>query len=287
MTDAFEDRVSSAYPGQAPDLSGRTLLMSGGSRGIGLAIAVAAARLGANVALIAKTAEPHPVLPGTIYTAAADIEAAGGKALAVVGDVRSEGDVQRAVTAAVERFGRIDAVINNASAIDLSPSSALTTKKLDLMLQINVRGTYLLTTTALPHLHRSPNAHVLTLSPPLNMSQHWLKLHPAYTMSKYAMTMLTMGWAAEFADVPIACNCLWPETLIATSAVENVVGGADRARRPEIMADAAVAVLRKPPTATGAALLDSEVLAEQGITDLSGYGGGAKPALDLYVDATH
>ena len=285
MTDGFADLLSSAYPHQAPDLAGRTVLISGGSRGIGLAIAVAAARLGANIALLAKTAEPHPVLPGTIYTAAAEIEAAGRQALPVVGDLRSEADVQPAVRATIERFGRIDAVVNNASAIDLSPSGTLAAKKLDLMIQINVRGTYLPTTTALPHLRHAPAAHVLTLSPPLNLARHWLAPHPAYTMSKYAMTLLTLGWAAEFADIPIGCNCLWPQTLIATAAVDNVVGGADRARRPEIMADAAVALLRRPPTATGATLLDADVLAEKGITDLSGYGGGEHPALDLYVDA--
>ncbi|MGC9537416.1 SDR family oxidoreductase [Streptomyces sp. UG1] len=263
------------------DLHGRTLLMSGGSRGIGLAIAVAAARQGANIVLLAKTADPHPKLPGTIHTAAAEIEAAGGAAAPVVGDVRSEDDVRRAVGVAVERFGRIDAVVNNASAIDLSPSTQLLSKKLDLMLDINVRGTYLLTTAALPYLTKAPQPHILTLSPPLNLKPHWLARHPAYTTSKYAMTLLTLGWAAEFAAIPIAANCLWPQTLIATAAVDNVVGG-DRARTPDIMADAAVALLARPATATGRTLRDSEVLAELGIKDLSRY--GTDPELDLYVD---
>lgn len=269
--------------GESP-LSGRTLIMSGGSRGIGLAIAVAAARQGANIALLAKTADPHPSLPGTIHTAAAEIEAAGGTALPVIGDVRSEDDVRRAVDAAVGTFGRIDIVVNNASAIDLSPSGQLPAKKFDLMLNVNVRGTYLLTTTALPHLREAPQPSILTLSPPLNLQPHWMGRHPVYTMSKYAMTLLTLGWSAEFADLPIACNCLWPQTLIATAAVDNVVGGGDRARKPEIMADAAMALLSGRVPANGATLLDSEILDEIGVRDLTRYGGGADPALDLYVD---
>jgi NAD(P)-dependent dehydrogenase (short-subunit alcohol dehydrogenase family) len=284
VTDAFADLLSSVDAERAPDLAGRTILMSGGSRGIGLAIAVAAARLGANIGLLAKTAEPHPALPGTVHTASADIEAAGGQALPIVGDIRSEDDVTRAVAQTVGRFGRIDAVVNNASAIDLSPSATLSNKKLDLMLQVNVRGTFLLTTAALPYLCEAPSAHVLTLSPPLNLSPRWLGAHPAYTATKYGMTVLTLGWAAEFASVPIAANCLWPQTLIATAAVENVVGGIDRARRPEIMADAAVVLLRRSTAYTGRTALDAEVLAEEGSTDLGSYGGGADPALDLYVD---
>ena len=199
----------------------RTLVVSGGSRGIGLAIALGAAKQGANVVLLAKTAEPHPKLPGTVYTAVADVEAAGGKGVAVVGDVRKEEDVQRAVDAAVEHFGGVDIVINNASAIATEPTEELAAKKFDLMMDINVRGTFLLTKAALPHLRKSANAHVMTLAPPLNMNPHWLGAHPSYTLSKYGMTLLSLGWAAEYADAGIGFACLWPETYIATAAVAN------------------------------------------------------------------
>ena len=176
----------------------RTLVVSGGSRGIGLAIALGAAKHGANVVLLAKTAEPHPKLPGTVHTAVADVEAAGGKGVAVVGDVRKEEDVQRAVDTAVEHFGGIDIVINNASAIATEPTEELSAKKFDLMMDINIRGTFLLTKAALPHLRKSANAHVVTLAPPLNMNPHWLGAHPTYTLSKYGMTLLSLGWAAEY-----------------------------------------------------------------------------------------
>jgi len=264
----------------------RTLVVSGGSRGIGLAIALGAASHGANVVLLAKTAEPHPKLPGTVYTAVADVEAAGGKGVAVVGDVRKEDDVQRAVDIAVEHFGGIDIVINNASAIATEPTEELSAKKFDLMMDINVRGTFLLTKAALPHLHKSANAHVVTLAPPLNMNPHWLGAHPSYTLSKYGMTLLSLGWAAEYAG--IGFSCLWPETYIATAAVTNLADGdtmAARSRSPRIMADAAVEILSRPPSdVNGKCFIDSAVLAETGVTDLSGYGGGNDPILDIFVD---
>ncbi|MBB2774288.1 MULTISPECIES: SDR family oxidoreductase [Mycolicibacterium] len=267
-------------------LTDRTLVVSGGSRGIGLAIAIGAARQGANVVLLAKTAEPHPKLPGTVHTAVADVEAAGGKAVAVVGDVRKEEDVARAVDTAVEHFGGIDICVNNASAIATEPTEQLSAKKFDLMMDINVRGTFLLTKACLPHLRESPNPHVLTLAPPLNMNPHWLGAHPAYTLSKYGMTLLSLGWAAEYAEAGIAFNCLWPETYIATSAVANI--GADAlktSRDPKIMADAAVEVLSRPAReTTGQCFIDSAVLASAGVSDLSRYGGGDNPTLDIFVD---
>jgi NAD(P)-dependent dehydrogenase (short-subunit alcohol dehydrogenase family) len=269
-------------------LADRTLVVSGGSRGIGLAIAIGAARLGANAVLLAKTSEPHPKLPGTVHTAVADVEAAGGKGLAVVGDVRNEEDVQRAVDAAVERFGGIDIVVNNASAIATDPTEKLSAKKFDLMMDINVRGTFLLTKAALPHLRQSPNAHVMTLAPPLNLNPHWLGAHPSYTLSKYGMTLLSLGWAAEYADAGIGFSCLWPQTYIATSAVTNLADGdalVAASRSPAIMADAAVAVLtRAAAAANGQCFIDSDVLIESGVTDLSPYGGGDDPMWDIFVD---
>jgi citronellol/citronellal dehydrogenase len=269
-------------------LTNRTLVMSGGSRGIGLAIALAAARHGANVVLLAKTSEPHPKLPGTVHTAVAEIEAVGGKAAAVVGDVRKEEDVERAVGTAVERFGGVDIVVNNASAIATEPTEALSAKKFDLMMDINVRGTYLLTKAALPHLRASSNPHVLTLSPPMNMNPYWLGLHPAYTLSKYGMTLLSLGWAAEYADAGVAVNCLWPQTYINTAAVANMAEGDDLAsssRSPEIMADAAVEILSRPAAeASGNCYIDADVLTGSGLGDLSRYGGGEHPTLDLFLD---
>jgi len=275
----------------------RTLVVSGGSRGIGLAIAQGAAKHGANVVLLAKTAEPHPRLPGTVYTAVADVDAAGGKGVAVVGDVRKEEDVQRAVDTAVEHFGGIDIVINNASAIATEPTEALAAKKFDLMMDINVRGTFLLTKAAMPHLRKSSgrtrgaqraSAHVVTLAPPLNMNPHWLGAHPSYTLSKYGMTLLSLGWAAEYADAGVGFACLWPETYIATAAVTNLADGdkmATRSRSPEIMADAAVEILSRPPVdVNGKCFIDSAVLAEAGVNDLSRYGGGDDPIIDIFVD---
>ena len=266
----------------------RTLVVSGGSRGIGLAIALGAAKQGANVVLLAKTSEPHPKLPGTVHTAVADVEAAGGKGVAVVGDVRYEEDVQRAVDAAVEHFGGVDIVINNASAIATEPTEDLAAKKFDLMMDINVRGTFLLTKAALPHLRKSANAHVITLAPPMNLNPYWLGAHPSYTLSKYGMTLLSLGWAAEYADAGIGFACLWPETYIATAAVANAPGFQEalaRSRDPQIMADAAVAILSRPAAEiNGKCFIDVEALALAGITDLSGYGGGDDPILDIFVD---
>jgi NAD(P)-dependent dehydrogenase (short-subunit alcohol dehydrogenase family) len=270
------------------DLRGRTIVMSGGSRGIGLAIALAAAREGANAVLLAKTGEPHPKLPGTVHTAVAEIEAAGGRAVAVVGDVRKDEDVERATHTAMEHFGGIDICLNNASAIALESTEALSMKQFDLMQQINIRGTFALTRASLPYLRKSENAHILTLSPPLNLSRHWLGVHPGYMLAKYGMSLLTLGWAGEFAETGIAANCLWPQTTIATAAVVNVLGGAElasRSRSPEIMADAAIAVLHRPSRElTGQCLIDVDVLREAGVTDLSKYGGGPSPERDIFID---
>lgn len=274
---------------QQESFTDRTLVVSGGSRGIGLAIALGAARRGANVVLLAKTAEPHPKLPGTVHTAVAEVEAAGGKGVAVVGDVRKEEDVDRAVEAAVEHFGGVDIVINNASAISTEPTEALSAKKFDLMMDINVRGTFLLTKAALPHLRKSTNAHVLTLAPPMNLNPYWLGAHPSYTLSKYGMTLLSQGWAAEYADAGIGFSCLWPETYIVTSAVTNLADGqnlAQSARNPEIMADAAVEILSRPAAeVNGQTFIDAEVLTASGVTDLSRYGGGDNPIIDIFIDA--
>jgi citronellol/citronellal dehydrogenase len=273
---------------QERTFSDRTLVVSGGSRGIGLAIAIGAAKRGANVVLLAKTAEPHPKLPGTVYTALADVEAVGGKAVAVVGDVRKEEDAQRAVDAAVEHFGGVDICVNNASAIAVEPTEQLSAKKFDLMQDINIRGTFLLTKACLPQLRRSRAAHVLTISPPLNMNPYWLGVHPSYTLSKYGMTLLSLGWAAEYAEANIGFSCLWPQTYIATTAVAN---SADpeatmaASRSPEIMADSAAAILsRAPSEVNGQCYIDVDVLAESGVDDLSRYGGGPEPILDIFVD---
>ena len=273
-------------------LTDRTMVVSGGSRGIGLAIALGAAKLGANVVLLAKTSEPHPKLPGTVHTAVAEVEAAGGKGLAVVGDVRKEEDVTRAIDAAVERFGGVDIVVNNASAISTDPTEQLSAKKFDLMMDINVRGTFLLTKAALPYLRKSSNAHVVTLAPPLNLNPYWLGAHPSYTLSKYGMTLLSLGWSAEYASekngAGIGFSCLWPETYIATSAVTNLADGGDlvaRSRTTDIMADAAVEILTKPAAeANGQTYIDADVLIAAGVTDLSRYGGGDDPMWDIFVD---
>jgi NAD(P)-dependent dehydrogenase (short-subunit alcohol dehydrogenase family) len=223
-----------------------------------------------------------------VHTAVAAIEAAGGSAVAVVGDVREEADVERAVATAVDRFGGVDMCVNNASALDVRGTEELPLKRFDLMQSINSRGTFVLTRACLPYLKRSDHAHILTLSPPLNLAPRWLGAHPAYTLSKYGMTLLTLGWAAEFAQQGIAANCLWPQTMIATAAVANVLGGesvTSRSRSPEIMADAAVAVLSRPPhEQTGRTLIDADVLTDAGITDLARYGGGEHPEPDLFVD---
>ena len=265
------------------DLGGKTLLISGGSRGIGESIAVKAAADGANVALLAKTAEPHPKLAGTLYTAAEGIEAAGGKALPIVGDVRDEDSVAGAVAQTVEKFGGIDIVVNNASAIDLSDPESLAMKKYDLMQSINARGTFLLSRTCVPHLRKGSNPHVLTLSPPLTMDPKWFSQHLAYTMSKYGMSMVTLGMAERYKEDGIAFNSLWPRTLIATAAVEFIVGGEEamkRSRTPAIMADAAYEILtRDSREFTGNFAIDDEIL--EGV-DLEQY--KASPDAELQID---
>ena len=272
-------------------LGGKTMFISGASRGIGLAIAKKVAADGANVALIAKTAEPHPRLPGTVFTAAKEIEAAGGRALPIVGDIRFDDQVEMAVEATVAEFGGIDMCVNNASAINLTGMSTLSMKVYDLMQDINTRGTYLVSRTCLPHLAKSQNPHILTLSPPLNLKPEWFKSHMAYTISKYGMSMCTLGMAAEFADHGVAANSLWPRTIIATAAIQNLLGAEaamHASRRPEILADAAYAILRRPASeASGNFYLDDEVLAEEGITDLSGYAAAEDGVLqtDIFLDS--
>lgn len=264
-------------------LAGRTLLISGGSRGIGLAIALRAARDGANIVLLAKTGEPHPKLAGTVFTAAAELEEAGGQALPLVGDVRRDADVAGAVEAAVDRFGGIDVVINNASAIDLSTTDAVDMKKYDLMQDINVRGTFLLSKLALPALRASGQGHILTLSPPLNLDPSWAAKHLAYTMAKYGMSLTTLGLAEELKSDGISVNSLWPCTLIDTAAIRNMPHGETMvlaARGPQIMADAAHAVLTGSNLAAGGPssgnfYTDEEVLTAAGVTDFRPYSLGA------------
>lgn len=256
-------------------LTDRTLLMSGGSRGIGLAIALKAAAAGANVALIAKTAAPDPRLPGTIHTAARAIEEAGGKVLPIIGDIRDSETVDRAVKETAEQFGSIDIVLNNASAINLTGFGTLTSKRFDLMLGVNVRGTYQLIDAALPYLMESSAPQVVTLSPPLNPDVRWLSEHAPYTLTKYGMSMLTLGVGLQYADRGLAAYCLWPETFIATAAVQNVVAGDDgmrAARTPEIMADAAMELFCADlGSKSGRCHVDADVLRAAGRTDLSEY----------------
>jgi citronellol/citronellal dehydrogenase len=274
----------------ARTLADKTLFISGASRGIGLAIALRAARDGANVALIAKTAEPHPKLEGTIYTAAEQIEEAGGKALPIVGDIRDEEQVTAAVAQAVERFGGIDVCVNNASAINLSGSEALEMKRYDLMQDINCRGTFLVSKTCIPHLRQAENPHILTLSPPISLEPKWLGGHIGYTIAKYGMSLAALGFAAELRDAGIASNTLWPRTLIATAAVQNLLGGdaaMARARRPEIYADSAYVVITRPSReCTGNQFLCEDVLVEEGATNFDKYMyvEGGEPQVDLYVD---
>lgn len=256
-------------------LAGRTLLMSGGSRGIGLAIAVKAAREGANVAFVSKTDVPHPRLPGTVHSAADEIRQAGGQVLPIIGDVRDDASTQEAIARTVARFGGIDFLVNNASAIALEGIGSLPLRKYDLMLDVNARGAFALISAALPHLLGSTDARVLSLSPPLSLDRKWLAHHAPYTVSKFAMTMLTLGLAEQYRDRGITANCLWPATLIGTAAVQNVVAvdnGMSRSRRPEIMADAAAVLLtRAASEGNGECYLDEEVLHAVGIDDLSGY----------------
>ena len=266
-------------------LAGKTLLISGASRGIGKAIALRAARDGANIVVAAKTATPHPRLPGTIYTAAEEIEAAGGRALPLVVDIRHEDVVEDAISKAVSEFGGIDILVNNASAIMLTPTLATPMKRFDLMHQVNTRGTFLCSQKALPHLLEADNPHILNISPPLNLNPRWFGPHVAYTMAKYGMSMCVLGMAEEYKG-RVAVNALWPRTAIATAAVKNLLGGDDAvamSRTPEIMADAAHAVLtRDAGTCGGNFFIDEEVLAESGVTDFDQY--AVQPGNDLLPD---
>ncbi|MET1063804.1 MAG: NAD(P)-dependent oxidoreductase [Arthrobacter sp.] len=285
MTSSNDAAATAAGPYQAAgSLQGRTILISGGSRGIGLAIATRAARDGANIVLMAKTGQPHAKLEGTVYSAAEQIEAAGGQALPLVGDVRSDADVAGAVAAAVERFGGIDVVINNASAIDLSKTDDVDMKRYDLMQDINVRGTFLLSKLALPALRASDEGQILTLSPPLNLDPKWAGAHLAYTMAKYGMSLTTLGLAEELKADGISVNSLWPCTLIDTAAIRNMPGGEKivrGARGPEIMADAAHAVLTnsngipESGSRSGNFYTDEQVLAAAGVRDFTPYSLGA------------
>ncbi len=256
-------------------LQNKTLFITGASRGIGLAIALRAARDGANVAIAAKTAEPNPKLPGTIYSAAEEIEKAGGRALPVHCDIRFEEQVQAAVDAAVARFGGIDICVNNASAISLTGTLATDMKRYDLMNQINARGTFVTSRCCIPHLKRAANPHVLMLSPPLDMSAKWFRGHTAYTMAKFGMSMCVLGMSAEFADEGIAFNALWPRTGIATAAIRNALAGDEgmkHCRTTDILSDAAYMIFNKKARAfTGNFLIDDTFLAENGVTDFDRY----------------
>ncbi len=272
-------------------LKGKTLFITGASRGIGLAIGLRAARDGANVAIAAKTAEAHPKLPGTIYTAAAEIEAAGGKALPLIVDVRDEASVYDAVERTVAAFGGIDICVNNASAISLTPTEATDMKRYDLMHQINARGTFLTTKACIPHLKRAANPHVLALSPPLDMSPHWFGRHVAYTVAKYNMSMFMMGMADEFRDDGIAFNGLWPRTGIATAAIQFALAGDEgmkHCRTVDIMADAAHAIfLKKASEFSGNFLIDDSFLYAEGVRDFDQYRvDPTKPLMpDFFVPA--
>ena len=256
-------------------LKGKTLFITGASRGIGLAIAKRAARDGANIAIAAKTTEPHPKLPGTIYTAAEEIEKAGGKALACVVDIRDENQIAAAVQKTVETFGGIDICVNNASAISLTPTTMTPMKRFDLMFGVNVRGTFATSQACIPHLKKSSNPHILMNSPPLNMEERWFAPHVAYTMAKFGMSQCVLGMAGELRGDGIAVNAIWPRTVIATAAVQNLLGGdttMQGARTPEIMADAAYAILTKPSREfTGRFCIDDEILRAAGVTDLDQY----------------
>jgi citronellol/citronellal dehydrogenase len=267
-------------------LAGKTLFITGASRGIGLAIALRAARDGANIAIAAKTETPHPKLQGTIYTAAADIERAGGKALPLVVDVRDEALVQDALAKTAAHFGGVDIVVNNASAIQLTPVSQTDMKRFDLMHQINARGTFIVSKSAIPYLAKATNPHILMMSPPLDMKEKWFAPHTAYSMAKFGMSMVVLGLAGELRPQGIAVNALWPRTLIATAAVQNLLGGEDmmrHGRKPEIVADAAYAIFLKPSREfTGNFLIDDNFLAANGVTDFDRY--RVDPTLQLAPD---
>jgi citronellol/citronellal dehydrogenase len=274
-------------------LAGKKIFITGGSRGIGLAIALRAAADGASVAIAAKTSDPNPKLPGTIHTAAAEIEAAGGKALAIQCDLRDENQIEAAVNQAAEAFGGIDILVNNASAINLTRTDATPAKRFDLMFDVNVRGTFLTSQAALPHLRKSAadgrNPHILNLSPPLSMKPVWFKNHVAYTMAKYGMSMCVLGMAEEFKRDGIAVNALWPRTVIDTAALQMIPGiDALAGRKPEILADAAYVIFNRPAAeCTGNFFVDDELLASEGITDLEKYSvtpGTKDFLLDFFLD---
>ncbi len=268
------------------NLKGKTLFISGASRGIGLAIALRAARDGANIVIAAKTTEPHAKLPGTIYTAAEEIEKAGGKALPCIVDIRDENQIAAAVQKAVDTFGGIDILVNNASAISLTGTVDTSMKRYDLMHSVNTRGTFACSQACIPHLKKSSNPHILMNSPPLNMEARWFAPHVAYTIAKFGMSLCVLGMAEELRDDGIAVNALWPRTVIATSAVKNLLGGDDTiqgSRSPEIMADAAYAIFNRPSRSfTGNFCIDDEVLKAEGITDLAKY--QSVPGADLIPD---
>jgi citronellol/citronellal dehydrogenase len=266
--------------------AGKTIVITGATRGIGKAIALKLAKAGANIVVAAKSTEENPKLGGTIYSAAAEIEAAGSKALAVACDIRFEDQIASVVEQTIAKFGGIDILINNASAISLTTTEQTEAKRYDLMHDVNVRGTFMMTKACIPYLRKSSNPHILTLSPPLNLDPKWFEKHVAYTMSKYNMSMMTIGWAKELAKDRIAANSLWPRTTIDTAAVRNLLGGqmlVNMSRTPEILADAAYEILKRPSTqCTGNLYVDEQVLAEEGITDLAHY--SVVPGATLYTD---
>ena len=264
----------------------KTAIITGATRGIGKAIALRLAREGANIVIAAKSVEENPKLGGTIFSAAKEIEEAGGKALAVQCDIRFEDQIQQVVNKAVETFGGVDILVNNASAISLTSTELTEAKRFDLMHSINIRGTFLVTKACIPQLRKSSNAHILTLSPPINLDPKWFENHVAYTVTKYSMSMMAIGWAKEFKEARIASNALWPRTTIDTAAVRNLLGGemlARMSRTPEILADAAYYILRQPSAScTGNLFVDEQVLEKEGITNLSHY--SVVPGAQLYTD---
>jgi len=272
------------------DLKNKTVLITGGSRGIGKAIALRLAKEGANIVIAAKTAEPHPKLEGTIFSVAEEIKALGVDALPLQVDIRDEAQIKNAVEETVKTLGGIDILINNASAINLSPTESLEAKRFDLMNGINVRGTFLMCQQCIPHLKQAGNPHILNLSPPLNLAPKWFANHVAYTMSKYGMSMIVIGLAEELKKYKIAINALWPKTTIATAAVQNLLGGdylIQKSRKPEIVAEAAYYILSKPSSeCTGNFFIDEEVLIKEGITDFSSYAVNPKQQLmkDIFLD---